>query len=185
MDNDRSFLFPLLHVVELDSTRRGSSRVRFELHAARRGWRSQWRISMPEECANRNEEVQKRRITIDYLGSNEDQNVFHIGVRREVFSNGGLHSDQRCVRDNGHGTENIEGIVPTADVRSNASKRPLIDITVFECIRTKFKDVIHQCTDRHPRKDLISTSNRIFFFHRRSLTAENKATYPYCSKIVK
>ena len=113
---------------------------------------------MPGECANGNEEGQKRRITIDYLGSNEDQNVFHIGVRRKIFANGWLHGDQRCVRDNGHRTEHIEGIVPTADIRSDASERPLIDITVFESIGTKFKDVIHQCTDRHPWKDLVSSS---------------------------
>ena len=69
-----------------------------------------------------------------------------------------MHGDQRCVRDNGHRTEHIEGIVPTADIRSDASERPLIDITVFESIGTKFKDVIHQCTDRHPRKDLVSSS---------------------------
>jgi len=50
------------------------------------------------------------------------------------------------------------------DIPSRLSKWPLINITVFKSISTKFKDIIQQCTYCYPRKNLfffIKTNNSI------------------------
>lgn len=72
------------------------------------------------------------------------------------------------------------------DIPSRLSERTLVDITIFEGIRTKFEDIIQKSTECHPREDLNEANlQRRISQQSIGCTAENNATYPYCSKIVK